>query len=91
MHGKRVVSSLCLYPGQTSARTSSGLLCGLNHALNQDEVRTQLYWGKVFSISSSITPLFLGIVIGAISSDAVLVKDGVSENGFLRNGSIRSL
>ena len=47
-------------------------------------VRTQLYWGKVFSISSSITPLFLGIVIGAISSNAVLVKDGVSENGFLR-------
>src|ERR1700728_3065790 len=47
-------------------------------------VRTQLYWGKVFSISSSITPLFLGIVIGAISGDAVLVHDGVSENGFLR-------
>jgi cytochrome d ubiquinol oxidase subunit II len=47
-------------------------------------VRTQLYWGKVFSISSSLTPLFLGIVIGAISSNTVLVKDGVSENGFLR-------
>jgi cytochrome d ubiquinol oxidase subunit II len=47
-------------------------------------VRTQLYWGKVFSISSSITPLFLGIVIGAISSDAVLVKNGISENGFFR-------
>jgi cytochrome d ubiquinol oxidase subunit II len=47
-------------------------------------VRTQLYWGKVFSISSSITPLFLGIVIGAISSDGVVVKDGISENGFLR-------
>ena len=47
-------------------------------------VRTQLYWGKVFSISSSITPLFLGIVIGAISGDAVLVKCGFSENGFLR-------
>jgi cytochrome bd ubiquinol oxidase subunit II len=46
-------------------------------------VRTQLYWGKVFSISSSITPLFLGIVIGAISSNGVLVKDDVSENGFL--------
>jgi len=45
---------------------------------------TQLYWGKVFSISSSITPLFLGIVIGAISSDAVLVKGGISDNGFLR-------
>lgn len=48
------------------------------------DVRTQLYWGKVFSISSSITPLFLGTVIGAISSDAVLVDDGWSENGFLR-------
>jgi cytochrome d ubiquinol oxidase subunit II len=46
-------------------------------------VRTQLYWGKVFSVSSSITPLFLGIVIGAISSGGVLVKHGVSENGFL--------
>ena len=46
-------------------------------------VRTQLYWGKVFSISSSITPLFLGIVIGAISSNGVLVKDGISESGFL--------
>jgi cytochrome d ubiquinol oxidase subunit II len=47
-------------------------------------VRTQLYWGKVFSISSCVTPLFLGIVIGAISSDSVLVKNGISENGFLR-------
>jgi cytochrome d ubiquinol oxidase subunit II len=47
-------------------------------------IRTQLYWGKVFSISSSMTPLFLGIVIGAISSDSVTVKDGISENGFFR-------
>jgi cytochrome d ubiquinol oxidase subunit II len=47
-------------------------------------VRIQLYWGKVFSISSSLTPLFLGIVIGAISGDSVRVKDGMSENGFLR-------
>ena len=47
------------------------------------DVRTQLYWGKVFSISSSITPLLLGIVIGAISGDAVMVDYGTSENGFL--------
>jgi cytochrome d ubiquinol oxidase subunit II len=47
-------------------------------------VRTQLYWGKIFSISSSLTPLFLGIVIGAISSDTVRVADGISEKGFLR-------
>jgi cytochrome bd ubiquinol oxidase subunit II len=46
-------------------------------------LRTQLYWGKVFSISSSMTPLFLGVVIGAISSENVLVKGGISENGFL--------
>src|ERR1700749_4203350 len=32
-------------------------------------VRVQLFWGRVFSISSCMTPLFLGIVIGAISSD----------------------
>jgi cytochrome d ubiquinol oxidase subunit II len=48
-------------------------------------IRTQLYWGKVFSISSSITPLFLGIVIGAISSDTVVVRDNISANGFLRS------
>src|SRR6201998_1469865 len=47
-------------------------------------VRTQLYWGKIFSISSTLTPLFLGIVIGAISIDNVRVTDGISENGFLR-------
>jgi cytochrome bd ubiquinol oxidase subunit II len=31
------------------------------------DARTQLYWGRVFSISSSLTPFFLGMVIGAIS------------------------
>jgi cytochrome bd ubiquinol oxidase subunit II len=29
--------------------------------------QTQWYWGRAFSISSSLTPFFLGIVIGAIS------------------------
>src|SRR6516225_5002713 len=32
------------------------------------DVRTQLYWGRVFSISSSLTPFFLGMVIGAMSN-----------------------
>lgn len=45
-------------------------------------VRTQLYWGKIFSISSSLTPLFLGIVIGAISIDTVRVTDGISGKRF---------
>ena len=46
-------------------------------------VYTQLYWGKVFSISSCFTPLFLGIVIGAISSDTVVVTDGIPQQGWL--------
>ena len=44
----------------------------------------QLYWGRVFSISSSMTPLFLGIVIGGISFDTVPGIDGLSKNGFLQ-------
>jgi cytochrome bd ubiquinol oxidase subunit II len=48
------------------------------------ERQTQLYWGKVFSISSSMTPLFLGILIGAISCDSVVIQGGISENGFLK-------
>jgi len=47
-------------------------------------VGMQLFWGRVFSISSSMTPFFLGIVIGGISCDSVLVNDGFNENGFLR-------
>lgn len=47
------------------------------------EKQTQLYWGKMFSISSSMTPLFLGILIGAISCDSVVMNRGLSENGFV--------
>jgi cytochrome bd ubiquinol oxidase subunit II len=46
-------------------------------------VRVQLFWGRVFSISSCMTPLFLGIVIGAISSDAGSVTSG-SWHGFFQ-------
>jgi cytochrome d ubiquinol oxidase subunit II len=45
-------------------------------------VRMQLYWGRVFSISSSMTPLFLGIVIGGISGDAVAANERFTGNGF---------
>jgi len=48
------------------------------------ERQTQLYWGKAFSISSSVTPLFLGILIGSISCDSVVIHGGISENGFLK-------
>ena len=46
-------------------------------------VQTQLYWGKLFSIASCVTPLFLGIVIGAISSDTVVLTNGVPDRGWL--------
>ena len=38
------------------------------------DAQTQLYWGRVFSISSSLTPFFLGIVIGAISNGSVAMN-----------------
>lgn len=47
-------------------------------------VRMQLYWGRVFSISSSLTPLFLGIVIGGISCDSCSADNGVGKNGFFQ-------
>jgi len=46
-------------------------------------IQTQLYWGKLFSIASCATPLFLGIVIGAISSDTLVLTDGVPNRGWL--------
>jgi len=42
------------------------------------DARTQLYWGRVFSISSSLTPFFLGMVIGAISNGSA----AASSRGF---------
>jgi cytochrome bd ubiquinol oxidase subunit II len=50
----------------------------------EGNIRMQLYWGRVFSISSSMTPLFLGIVIGGISYDTVLANDGSNRDGFLQ-------
>ena len=46
-------------------------------------IQTQLYWGKLFSIASCVTPLFLGIMIGALSSDSVVLINGVPEGGWL--------
>lgn len=46
-------------------------------------IQTQLYWGKLFSIASCFTPLFLGIVIGAISNDTLALTNGVPDRGWL--------
>lgn len=42
----------------------------------------QRRWGRVFSISSLITPVLLGITAGAISSGNVRMKNGVVVDGF---------
>ncbi|RZU40351.1 cytochrome d ubiquinol oxidase subunit II [Edaphobacter modestus] len=52
-------------------------------AYHTSDYRTQRRWGVIFAIASTITPLCLGVIVGAISSGRVIVKDGVSENGFL--------
>ncbi len=52
-------------------------------AYHTGNYRTQRRWGLIFAIASTVTPICLGVVVGAISSGRVLVRDGVSVNGFL--------
>ena len=52
-------------------------------AYHTGDNRTQRRWGLIFAIASAITPISLGVVVGAMSSGRVLVRDGVSVNGFL--------
>lgn len=40
-------------------------------------------WGRVFSISSTITPVLLGVVLGAITSGEVIVRDYTVVNGYI--------
>jgi cytochrome bd ubiquinol oxidase subunit II len=44
----------------------------------------QQRWGRLFAISSVFTPVMLGICIGAISTGAIGVQEGVVTSGFLR-------
>jgi len=52
-------------------------------AYQTGEYRTQRRWGLIFAIASTATPICLGVLVGAISSGSVRVRDGVSVNGFL--------
>ena len=52
-------------------------------AYHTGDYQTQRRWGLIFAIASTVTPICLGVVVGAISSGRVLVRDGVSVNGFL--------
>ena len=51
--------------------------------VQRDEVQRR--WSLVFSIASIITPVLLGITLGAIASGTVRVEDGVVVNGFFRS------
>src|ERR1700761_6902657 len=52
-------------------------------AYHTGDERTQRRWGLIFAIASTVTPICLGMVVGAISSGRELVRDGVPVNGFL--------
>lgn len=45
----------------------------------------QRRWGSVFSIASVITPVLLGITVGALSSGSIRFQDGVLTSGFVQS------
>lgn len=47
------------------------------------EEKTQKLWGLLFSISSIITPIFLGINAGAIASGKIVYEDGLLKTNFI--------
>jgi len=52
------------------------------HDVKRDDVQRR--WSLVFSIASIITPLLLGIVLGAIASGTIRVENGVVVSGFFK-------
>jgi cytochrome d ubiquinol oxidase subunit II len=42
----------------------------------------QLRWGRVFAVASVLTPIFLGTIVGAITSGEIRVVDGVPTTGY---------
>src|SRR5438445_1799860 len=49
----------------------------------RDDVQRR--WSLLFSIASIITPVLLGIVLGAIASGTIKLENGVVVSGFLRS------
>ena len=54
-----------------------------SHDVQRDDVQRR--WSLVFSIASIITPLLLGIILGAIASGTIRVENGVLSTGFFRS------
>lgn len=44
----------------------------------------QRRWSRVFSIASIITPILLGVIVGAIASGAIHLANGTVTSGFIR-------
>src|SRR6195256_83523 len=53
------------------------------HDAQRDDVQRR--WSLVFSIASIITPVLLGIVLGAIALGTIRVENGVVVSGFLKS------
>ena len=49
----------------------------------RDEVQQR--WSRVFSIASIITPVLLGVTLGAIASGKIKVENGIVTSGFWRS------
>ena len=51
-------------------------------AYDSPEDRVQRRWGRVFAISSTLTPVMLGMIVGGISSGEIAVEDGTVISGW---------
>ncbi|MGH9839738.1 MAG: cytochrome d ubiquinol oxidase subunit II [Blastocatellia bacterium] len=54
-------------------------------AYDRREDRVQRRWGRVFSIASLITPVLLGVTLGALAAGGISVQNGVVTTGFIRS------
>jgi cytochrome d ubiquinol oxidase subunit II len=53
-----------------------------SYGLHADDAQRR--WGRVFSVASVITPILLGVTVGAISSGRIQIKGGIVTAGFVR-------
>ena len=58
---------------------------GAGHGDDAAADRGQLRWGMIFSLASLISPVLLGMVVGAIASGRIRVEHGLVSGGFLRS------
>lgn len=54
-----------------------------SYDVQRDDVQRR--WSLLFSIASIITPVLLGIILGAIASGTIRVENGVVTSGFFRS------